>query len=439
MSSSVLTAFVGSLQASMSVLLTISYGVLAAQFKLITESSAKDISKACVFIFLPALLIHNVGSQLRLETAANYVPILIFACATNFVSVTFGSICTRVFQLPRWITPAIAFNNTTSLPLLLVQSLNAAGVLAMLDDSADVVERAKSYFLVNAMISNSLTFAIGPRLISDADGDLPGSPRKRDRHHSNGSATSNGTSVDIEIGRPLEDESEETSLLPGHAAVAQPREQHATISSRASQLCKQCFEKLPLWLQTSLAFIVELINMPLIGAVTGAIIGLTPALQRLFFSAPEDGGYFRAWLTVSIKNVGDLFAALQILIVGVKLSQAMARVKQGKDSGAVHWKLFVFVAVVRYLVWPCLSILIVWVLAAKTGFLIEDPLLWFCMMLMPTGPPALKLSALADVSDVEESQRLSVAKFLTLSYVISPLIVFAVVGALKASQAAHGV
>lgn len=76
MSSSVLTAFVGSLQASMSVLLTISYGVLAAQFKLITESSAKDISKACVFIFLPALLIHNVGSQLRLETAANYVPIL---------------------------------------------------------------------------------------------------------------------------------------------------------------------------------------------------------------------------------------------------------------------------------------------------------------------------------------------------------------------------
>lgn len=314
-----------------------------------------------------------------------------------------------------------------------MQSLNAAGVLAMLDNSADVVERAKSYFLVNAMISNSLTFAIGPRLISDADGDLPGSPRKRDRHHSNGSATSNGTSVDIEIGRvrqrrssagsdaapdiiePLEDESEETSLLPGHAAVAQPREQHATISSRASQLCKQCFEKLPLWLQTSLAFIVELINMPLIGAVTGAIIGLTPALQRLFFSAPEDGGYFRAWLTVSIKNVGDLFAALQILIVGVKLSQAMARVKQGKDSGAVHWKLFVFVAVVRYLVWPCLSILIVWVLAAKTGFLIEDPLLWFCMMLMPTGPPALKLSALADVSDVEESQRLSVAKFLTVS------------------------
>ncbi|KAK7528892.1 membrane transporter [Phyllosticta citriasiana] len=429
MSSSILTAFVGSLQASISVLLTISYGVLAAQFRLIGDNTAKDLSKACVRLFLPALLVHNVGSQLQHETATNYVPILIFAIITIFSSVAFGSMCTRVFKLPVWITPAIAFNNTTSLPLLLVQSLNAAGVLAMVDDSPDVVERAKSYFLVNAMVSNSLTFAIGPRLLKSQDDDFVDIEIGCVRQHQ-ASANSDDEVPDD----ALEDESEETTLLPN--ARARSSEQ---AGSRALALCTHYFEKLPRWLQTPLIFTYHLANPPFFGAVAGAIIGLTPTLHRLFFSPLDAGGYFRAWLTTSIKNIGDLFAALQIVVVGVKLWQAMMRVKQGRDSGVVPWRLFVFITAVRYFVWPLLSISLVWVLAAKTGILIRDPLLWFCMMLMPTGPPALKLSALADISDVEEHERLSVAKFLTLSYVISPLICFAVVGALKASQAAHGV
>lgn len=60
--------FLGALQASFAVLLTIFYGVLAAQFNLISEASAKDVSKACVRLFLPALLIINVGEQLQQGT-----------------------------------------------------------------------------------------------------------------------------------------------------------------------------------------------------------------------------------------------------------------------------------------------------------------------------------------------------------------------------------
>lgn len=58
----------GAVQASVAVLLTISYGVIAAQFKLLSQESAKDISKVCVRLFLPALLIVNVGSQLHVDT-----------------------------------------------------------------------------------------------------------------------------------------------------------------------------------------------------------------------------------------------------------------------------------------------------------------------------------------------------------------------------------
>ena len=57
MSSSLGTSFLGALQASLSVLLTIAYGVLAAQFRLLAELSSKHISALCVNILLPALLI----------------------------------------------------------------------------------------------------------------------------------------------------------------------------------------------------------------------------------------------------------------------------------------------------------------------------------------------------------------------------------------------
>lgn len=63
--------FTGALQASLAVLLTIFYGVIAAQFDLLNEKSAKDISKACVRLFLPALLIVNVGQQLSLESVSD--------------------------------------------------------------------------------------------------------------------------------------------------------------------------------------------------------------------------------------------------------------------------------------------------------------------------------------------------------------------------------
>lgn len=76
MASSILPSFLGALQASLAVLLTISYGFIASRFNLLKESSARDISKLCVRLFLPALLITNVGSELHADTVHRYVPIL---------------------------------------------------------------------------------------------------------------------------------------------------------------------------------------------------------------------------------------------------------------------------------------------------------------------------------------------------------------------------
>ena len=56
------------------------------------------------------------------------------------------------------------------------------------------------------------------------------------------------------------------------------------------------------------------------------------------------------------------------------------------------------------------------------------------MMLMPIGPPALKLTAMADVSGADEKEKLTIAKFLTVAYAVSPLVAFGVVGGLKTCE-----
>lgn len=65
MANDILVPFLAALQASVSVLLTILVGVIAVQFELISEPASKEVSKLCTKLFLPALLVTNVGSQLH--------------------------------------------------------------------------------------------------------------------------------------------------------------------------------------------------------------------------------------------------------------------------------------------------------------------------------------------------------------------------------------
>jgi predicted permease len=333
---------------------------------------------------------------------------------------------TKLFKLPSWVTPAFAFNNTTSLPLLLVQSLDAAGILSSLDSSSDVVDRAKSYFLVNAMISNSFTFALGPKFL-DCPDDIEASDTPKDPLN------------DAQDASDLEDQqeeavhaNEETSLLlPQRAARDATTYQYGIIAR-----CQTAFASLPTFLQQTLSYLSLFINPPCIGTCLGALIGLVPALHTLFFSDQQHGGYLNAWLTAALQNVGDLFAALQVIVVGIKLSSSLLKWKKGEASGNMPWGPWATVTFVRFVLWPAISIPLIYAFATKTGVLDDEPILWFAMMLMPVGPPALSITAMADVSGADETQKLSIAKFLTVSYVVSPLICFSVVGALKASQAA---
>ena len=339
-------------------------------------------------------------SELNPEKALRYVPIILWALVTGIVSLLLGALLTRTFNMPEWVTPAIAFNNTTSLPLLLVQSLEATKLLHVLDPSGDVVERAKSYFLVNAMVGNCLTFALGPKLLNHHEDDLREQPDKDE-------------DIDGQVEaqeHEAEEANEESSLLPNSVVRAQTRAVYSSYKRGA-----RLWNRFPRWLRKSLNFLYQFVNAPVIGAAIGALIGLVPPLHRLFFNTQQEGGYFNAWLTSALQNVGDLFAAIQVVVVGVKLSTSLMRMRKGEENGKVPWMAFGVVTLIRFIIWPVISIAVIYLLVTRTSLISNDPILWFCMMLMPTGPSAMMLTALADVSGAGEGAKMSIAKFLTVS------------------------
>lgn len=76
MADGLLQPFLGALQAAGSVLLTIGFGVLASQYNLLSQEAAKNVSRFCVKMALPALMIANVGAELELDTVYRYGPLL---------------------------------------------------------------------------------------------------------------------------------------------------------------------------------------------------------------------------------------------------------------------------------------------------------------------------------------------------------------------------
>ena len=422
MPGSLLSSFLGALQASLSVLLVIIYGIVAAEFKLLDSASTKKISTICVRLFLPALLITKVGRELDLETGTRYIPILIWAILYNVVSLGIGLASVKLFKFPRWVTVAVAFNNTTSLPLLLIRSLEATGILERLlikgDTTDEAINRAQSYFLVSSIIGNCLTFAIGPRLMRPS-GD-----------EKDGKATSEEGVEDAisDIASETEDEDENTALLPKAVSDMEDIAPLRAIKSRRASIRAHGKE--------ALSILSDFANEPTIGACVGVFIGVIPPLHRAFFNDSFDGGIFTAWVTTSLQNIGNLFVSLQVIVVGVTLSGSFHKMRSGRISGHSPWTATSFILAFRFVLWPLVSIPTIWILATKTKLLGGDPMLWFAMMLMPTGPPAMKLIAMADVSGADEEGKMSVARVLAIAYMVSPVLSLTVVGSLRASKMA---
>lgn len=124
-------------------------------------------------IFLPALLLTKIGSDLEAGSAGRYGIILLWALACHLLSFLIGLFAHRVLGMPDWTIVAVMFNNSTSYPLLLIGALADPGVLKLLTSAAgggsgrepvsQALESAEAYFLVFSATSGSHAPALGGR------------------------------------------------------------------------------------------------------------------------------------------------------------------------------------------------------------------------------------------------------------------------------------
>lgn len=63
------------------------------------------------------------------------------------------------------------------------------------------------------------------------------------------------------------------------------------------------------------------------------------------------------------------------------------------------------------------SISVIYGLAKKTRIVCDDPILWFSMMMMPQGPPALVISGLGELADISEQEKMAIAKTLSVRWI----------------------
>ena len=425
MANNLLATFLAAAQASSSVLLVAVYGILAGELNILDAPATKKISALCVRMALPALLVTRLGGELEQDTWMRYIPVFAWALFYNVLSLCLGMSAVKLFKLPRWLPVTIAFNNTTSLPLLLTRALESTGVFERLlvgdDTSAAAITRAQSYFLVNSMVGNCLTFAIGPRLMRPPEPSTTGVMRRKSHSDS-----------DSEDGSPLRESSRErasterASLLPGSG--------HQLEAESTNEPPRMTKEKV-------LRHLRDFFNEPTIGAVIGLILGVTPSLHRSFFGSTSEGGLFTAWLTASLVSLGQSFVPLQVIVVGFTLSASFhqghfSRNQQHRQGFLKRFGPTLVVLLIRFAIWPLVSLVLIYLLATYTNILSQDPVLWFTMILMPAGPPAMKLIAMANVGDAEESAKISVARILAIAYICVPLLSFSVVGALNAVEKA---
>ncbi|KAH6857040.1 hypothetical protein B0I37DRAFT_426725 [Chaetomium sp. MPI-CAGE-AT-0009] len=450
MSTGFLPSLLAAIQASVSVLLVLLSGGIAAHLKLIDRVDTKSISKICARIFLPALLITKVGSELHSSSAGRYLVIVIWGIVVHIVSFLVGLWGHCVLGMPDFVTPAILINNSTSYPLLLITALEDTGILDSLivtDETAkQAIERAKAYLLVYSTISNCVTFAVGPRLIDsehaaeddDEDGKTCNSNVNRDAHL---------------FATPDMEANEETQLLDGHLPNSPPPLRRRSFSfsfprdSGKPELTpdhrRPWFVPPQRWSRFSarvkwwFLFILDFFNTPLLGAIIGAVVGLVPPFHRAFFNNADNGGFFTAWLTSALKSIGGLFVSLPVVVAGITLFCSTREARDNNEStmnlplGTTLYILFV-----RFIAWPAVSISVIYLLAAKTTLLGSDPILWFCLMMMPSGPSAMKLITLVQVAEGSKESENMTVRLLMISYLISPVLSLTVAGSLLASQAA---
>ncbi|KAL1411639.1 hypothetical protein Q8F55_002603 [Vanrija albida] len=382
-----------STSAAISVVLVLTYGFFARKKGLINDEGERNIGKLCTTIFLPCLLFSEVGPLASWDNLREYWMIIAYAVFFQLVSWGFGVAGVRLLRLPHWIVPCIVFNNTTSLPLLLLNCLAKAGTIEELLVDGDTTKKALSrgvvYVLIYSLVANLARFGFGPHMLKDEKA-------KEEIHAWTHHETPHQHHA------PKDDDEGEGEEAAGGPEPAPQSEASPLLGEPPKPADKR-------WAKRLKRNVKEIMNPPLAGGLTAALFGVVPFLHRWFFT--DDS--FLAPLTMSFHNLGQLYAVLQMFVLGAHL--------QSKGYARPQYLALVYLFAFRFAIMPLISSSVVAYVRQHTTVLL-DPVFDFVMIIAPVGPPALTLAAIVEMAAPGQATITAVATTVVVSYALAPFV-----------------
>ncbi|CAG8679365.1 27769_t:CDS:2 [Dentiscutata erythropus] len=372
--------FFASAQSSAEVLLVCLTGYLAAKYGIITPSIQKGISNLLIKILLPCLLFSETAADIDLINLIQLWPVPvfygIFSIISGLLGVLGGKLLHLSFSETKFIIVGIMFNNITSLLLGLLNGMRNTSAMQFLlqseDDSpAESMKRGKSYIMLTVLFSTLLRWSFGASLLRKE------SP---DRHL-------------------------DSSALPTHKdQIMPPNERTLLLSSKKTNnqfIIPQILTK-----------IYNFMNPPLMASIVALFVGTIAPLKNLFFG--DQAPLFIIYYTM--ESMGSITIPLMLILLGAQLWNLP------RSKGKEMFASISYVMSCRYLIMPIIGGIMI--ILTKSLYR-NDPMLWFILMMISSGPTAINCINLVQLTGNFEEE---MATLLFYSYIcLAPLITVIVI------------
>ncbi|CAB5183794.1 auxin efflux carrier [Rhizophagus irregularis] len=366
--------FLSSIQSTSQVVLLCLTGYVAASLGVINNSIQKSLSQLIIKIFMPCLLLSNIAADIDLDTLIRLWPMptlyILFFILSGALGLIGGKLLKLDVSSTKFMMTGIMFNNVTSLTLGLLEGIESTDAINILlrdklDSPKEAVKRGMSYILLATLFGNLSRWSVGTYLLKKES-----------------------SQDEIVI-------TERQQLPVFNDDNEQQRQTHSLVSERTPLIFKsiKSIEKKGVnigvrimnFLRRILKPIGEIMNPPLYAALFALIIGTIPFLKGTFFGV-DAPLYF---LTRTAEQLGTISVPLTLLTLGAQVKTLPS------ENGKELVPQILYVTLSRFVIMPIIGTIIV--VYTKDYFLV-DPMFWFILMSMSSGPPAVNCMNLAQIT-----------------------------------------
>lgn len=360
--------------ASMPVLQFLMIGLLGAflatnYFNILTPSAMRDINKVTYVVFAPALVFASLAKTVTLSEIITWWYMLVNIGLTFLVGGIFGWLAVKILKPKKHLEGLVishcSAGNLGNLLLIIIPAVcNEEG--SPFGDQQVCRDTSLSYIAMSMALGNVFIWSISYGLMQ-----MDGATMERMRNIENNSNSSQHSEV-LKIESKVTYDDHEAALEQKMPLLTDDK------NNKNKGILHQLLE--------------ELTTPPIVSAIVGFVVGVIPWLKSLIIGA-------NAPLRViqdSIALLGDGLIPCITLILGGNLTK-------GLGKGGMKPTLIIAIIAIRYIVLPIAGIGIVR-MANELGFLPQDPMFAYVLMIQFTLPPAMSIGTMSQLFEVGQEE-----------------------------------